>query len=41
MDLSTNFAGTLMGITNFFASIFGIFGPVLVRLVVHGAEVKN
>lgn len=37
MDLSPNFAGTLMGLTNASANIFSILGPMFVGFVVTDA----
>lgn len=34
IDLSPNFAGTLMGISHFFANIMSIMGPIFVGYVV-------
>lgn len=34
MDLSPNFAGTLMGISHFFANMMSIMGPIFVGYVV-------
>lgn len=41
MDLSPNFAGTLMGITNFFANIVSIMAPLLVGFVVDDEGVNR
>lgn len=35
IDIANNFAGTLMGLTNTFATIPGIVGPVFVGVITH------
>lgn len=38
MDLSPNFAGTLMGFTNTIANTMSILGPITVGYIVNGAR---
>ena len=41
LDLSPNFSGTLMGITNSLSNVMSILGPLAVGFIVHGGKTKE